>query len=260
MTEYDINELNTEFADFRTATAAHVHPAGIEAARSTVRRRRKVRTLALSALAVLVVAPVAAYAALAPEGSSPPVAVASSSAATSPSLSASAPPSPSAAPSPSITARTSPSAKATGTRHTLGPTGFGPLRFGMTEDQAYATGLIEERDTERWDCTPLARLRGAVPSSSDDHYGMVWFREGVGVVDIYAYPGVLTPEGIGIGASYAKMKRAYPTWQSVSEEPGSHDGRGHVPVPGNDAAKYRIVVSNGKVVELNMYLGTTCYE
>ena len=61
------------FAAFRADVAPHVRPAGTTAAHETVRHRRRVRTIAATALAVLVIGvPVVAYAAVEGDPHGPP--------------------------------------------------------------------------------------------------------------------------------------------------------------------------------------------
>ena len=88
------------FAAFRADVAPYVRPAGTTAARETVRHRKRVRTIAAVALAVLVIGvPVTAYAAVNGEPHAPPVVPASGGPSPSPSATQ-ASPSPSASPTP----------------------------------------------------------------------------------------------------------------------------------------------------------------
>jgi hypothetical protein len=125
----------------------------------------------------------------------------------------------------------------------------------MTKRQAEATGLTRGVDPSiKASCGMDAKdglLRYVDSYDNDAHTGWLVFSGTTGhLVAIYAYPGVKTPEGIGLGSSYADLHRAYPSWQSYS---GDHtNGRGGAPVPGNPKAHYRIVVSEHKVIELSL--------
>jgi hypothetical protein len=139
----------------------------------------------------------------------------------------------------------------------LGPDGLGPLKLGMTQEQASATGLVD-----RWpagtDCELNTFLKAA---PGDGNGGRVYLDDKRGVQIIEGYPGIRTPEGVGIGTSRAELFKAYPSWRNVSEEDPHADGRGLVVVPGNSKAHYRIVTEGGKVTELTLqYRDQTCYE
>ncbi len=93
--------INDAFADFTTAAAPRVQPRGAAAVHTAVRYRRRARAVGLGVLALLlVVAPVAAYAAVSRGGQHMPVRPGPSPSATvSPSPSGTPSPSPSASPS-----------------------------------------------------------------------------------------------------------------------------------------------------------------
>ena len=55
MADYDIDELNSTFADFRSGVLPIVQPAGYQQARTTARRRRTARTVGLGCAAVIIV-------------------------------------------------------------------------------------------------------------------------------------------------------------------------------------------------------------
>ena len=135
----------------------------------------------------------------------------------------------------------------------LGPDGLGPLKLGMTRSEAEATGMVAAFRNEPNSATCLWRsqLSGA-PAGA----GTVFYSETLGVATIDAYAGVTTPEGIGIGSSLAAVAQAYPGWQ-----PNERLGRGHVAVPGNSQAVYRLAYADGKVTELTLqYAHQDCYE
>lgn len=258
MSEYDIEELNAEFAGFRAGVPRIVSP-GMDAARHTVRRRRRVRTAALSVLALLIAAPVTAYAAFGPDRDGPPAVVATAPGTPSPSV---AEPSPSPFPSPSPSAPPPPSpstppSKQNVARYTLGPKGYGPLRLDMTAAQARASGMTTAIPATA-DCNAEVYLRGTRYAQERGYFpGRVWFADG-GVAVIWATPEMSTPEGIRIGSSVAELRRAYPEWETIS---GEKDGRGGARVRGNSDAGYRIEVRDGKVVSIALNSAHRgCYE
>ena len=135
----------------------------------------------------------------------------------------------------------------------LGPDGLGPLRLGMSRDQAEATGLVPPFWNEN-PSGPCAWRSQLVGSPADA--GIVLDSETLGIATIDAYAGVRTPEGIGLGSSRAEVESAYPNVY-VNE----HYQRGSALVPGNDAAMYRIAFRDSVVVELTLqFLDQDCYE
>jgi hypothetical protein len=95
--DFDDQLLAAAFADFRDEVAPHVKPAGTAAARETVHRRHRVRMIAATTLAALVVAaPVAAYAAIGGDAHGPPAVSGDSPSATSTDVTDPASPEPSA--------------------------------------------------------------------------------------------------------------------------------------------------------------------
>ncbi|WP_432982108.1 hypothetical protein [Dactylosporangium sp. CA-233914] len=84
MADFDDQLLAGAFADFRDEVAPHVKPAGTAAAHETVLRRHRVRMIAATTLAALVVAaPVVAYAAAGDDSHGPPAVTGDSPSATS---------------------------------------------------------------------------------------------------------------------------------------------------------------------------------
>jgi hypothetical protein len=164
-----------------------------------------------------------------------------------------------------VTATTTTTATATATKTatpkpippatpTLGPSGFGALKLGMTLAQAEATHLL----------TPVS---GAVPAGCDGRAQIksapkgtdftVLFSPDEGLAAINAWAGVKTPQGIHIGSSVASVHSTYHDWVGFSGD----EGRGYAAVPGNSHAVYRIEVSAGKVVALTLQLAEQdCYE
>jgi hypothetical protein len=177
-----------------------------------------------------------------------------------PAASATTPSSPSQpATSPPAGTDSTPSAPASPQLYVLGPTGYGALQLGQSQEQAIATDLLEVRGVGEG-CNMEAYLVGA-PPSDDAQRGRVYFDNDL-LVEIYAIPGVHTPEGIELGSSYAALHAAYPTWTSITN-PGQPNGRGFAAVPGNANARYRIVVSaaTGTVSQLSVATKVQhCYE
>jgi hypothetical protein len=148
----------------------------------------------------------------------------------------------------------------------LGPAGYGALQLSMTRAAASGTGLTT---------STMASGTGACGGADDGYLtgapapdpsgivldGRLFFSASTGkLVAIYAFTGVSTPEGIGLGSSYAQVHAAYPTWHSISEEDPTN-GRGGVPVPGNPQAHFRIVILGGHVVQLSLDANNQdCYE
>jgi hypothetical protein len=84
MADFDERLVAGVFADFREEVATYVKPAGIAAARETVHHRHRVRMIAATALAALVVAaPVVAYAASSGHSHGPPAVTGGTPSATS---------------------------------------------------------------------------------------------------------------------------------------------------------------------------------
>jgi hypothetical protein len=145
----------------------------------------------------------------------------------------------------------------------LGPTGYGALKLGMTKAQAQPTGLTTGMTPGAGGCGYHdGYLVGSPNPNGTAIAGRLFFSNTTGrLVAIYAFPGVMTPQGIKLGSTYAQLHAAYPTWQPIPGGSNPHDGRGGAPVPGNAHAGYRIVVLNGKVVELSLDSDKQdCYE
>jgi hypothetical protein len=135
----------------------------------------------------------------------------------------------------------------------FGPDGVGALELGMDRDEAVANGAVAPLAIEPDSgCLAHTALSGA-PADQ----GLVHVSSNLGVAAIEAYPGVSTPEGIAIGSPVAVVDQAYPDW-----DPSDQVMRGYAPVPGNDAAHYRIAFDDaGAVRELTLQLvDQDCYE
>ena len=142
----------------------------------------------------------------------------------------------------------------------LGPDGFGALTLGMDRAQAEASGVVEPVDESNGGCA-LSQLSAApgdaTPAAPEVGSGIVYFSSTLGVAAIDGYPGITTPEGIGIGSPVSAVDQAYPDW-----DPSDDLQRGAAPVPGNDEAVYRIAFDDaGTVTEVTLQLvNQDCYE
>lgn len=83
----------------------------------------------------------------------------------------------------------------------LGPDGFGALELGMTRAQVEATGEATTVAGEGCWIVSIADLGNGNNGYVSNTYGLVV---------IFAGPGVVTPEGIGEGATEAELRAAYP--------------------------------------------------
>ena len=143
----------------------------------------------------------------------------------------------------------------------LGPDGLGALTLGMDADQAEATGVVKPFADSPYGGCATSRLTGATddptPTDGERTPGTVWLNSDLGIAAIDAYPGVETPEGIGIGDPLSAVDAAYPGWDY-----SDHLMRGAAVVPGNDEAVYRIAVDRSDTVtEVTLqFLNQGCYE
>jgi hypothetical protein len=131
----------------------------------------------------------------------------------------------------------------------LGPTGLGPLRFGMTAQQATATGMLAAPATRPPDanrCTQYPLVGGTVRDA------FVLVSPDRGVVEIAPPAAVPTPQHIAGGATLAQVRAAYPQLAQ------SYNGTKLAPVPGNPQARYRFAFANGKVLAITMIRNQNC--
>lgn len=116
----------------------------------------------------------------------------------------------------------------------FGPAGYQGLRLGQSEAQGVATGELGAPDGSSGTGCTTYQLRDW-PGFPERIDGAVIISDTQGVVGIWAYPGVRTPQGIGLGSTVAEAKKAFPgyadNYDYVADE---------APVPGNPAAFYQI--------------------
>jgi hypothetical protein len=132
---------------------------------------------------------------------------------------------------------------------TLGPDGFRKLKLGATEADVKAAGWKIVGDLPGTPACPktgeLVLPNMTVTVSISTKYG---------AAAITALADMHTPEGIKEGSSLADTKKAYPQLTNPTGLPDS--GRFETAVPGNANAKYRITVSQAKVVGVELIIGS----
>ena len=163
---------------------------------------------------------------------------------------------PATAATPTASASATPSATpaTTGRSLVFGPTGLGGLQLGMTVAQAKATGLVGAVPSPSAEGGLTAQMIAGKPG---DGLPGLFFSPTLGLVAIYAFAGVKTAEGIGIGSTLAQVTTVYPSWQGLDGSAGP----GWVVVPGSETAVYRIDIRDGVVDQLDIQLtAQDCYE
>ncbi len=139
----------------------------------------------------------------------------------------------------------------------FGPFGYGPLRLGMTIEEAKATGLVVNiKVQEIFEHCSMGRLVGPDKKViARDHTGIAFSHSKLVAIGIG--PGMTTPEGIKIGSTYKELHAAYPTWKGRTGSPASGfhsgpEGFGLVGTSGNPQADYFFEVEDGIVKEISL--------
>jgi hypothetical protein len=125
----------------------------------------------------------------------------------------------------------------------LGPYGYGAVKLGMSAKQAQKTGKIVKKLGGEG-CTGWDLKAHRTPK---DRVGL-FISKKLGVAAIFAFKGVRTPEGVGIGSTMKQLKRAYPHIETPA------GGFPVAKVPGNRKAAYYFLLSHGKVYEMALTL------
>lgn len=129
----------------------------------------------------------------------------------------------------------------------LGPDGYGALKLGMSRSAALASGVLSPAKPVASDPAGCTGHDIVGHATGADSVG-VYVSPTQGVVQIAATAGWRTPERIGIGASKAQVRAAYP--DLVVNTNGAHAS-----VPGNARAVYRFNLDPaGKVTVFELAL------
>lgn len=125
----------------------------------------------------------------------------------------------------------------------LGPAGYGKIKLGMTAAQVAATGQAEKAtNVPAGACATYNVDPGAGGGATS-----LYLSSRVGVAMIFAKGDIRTPEGIGLGATAAELRKAYPSTRKLTNGWSS-------PVPGNAKAHYTSLMANGEIYELALRL------
>ncbi|MFD0200138.1 MULTISPECIES: hypothetical protein [Saccharothrix] len=116
--------------------------------------------------------------------------------------------------------------------------GYGSVKFGMTEQEVAATGLVT--------AAPGGECVAFNWTSDPGTVNAVLVARGQGVVRIKLPSDGKTSTGIGVGATVAQLQEKYPAGEQHS--PGFYD----VPMTGDVGWKYVFVLEAEKVVEIRM--------
>jgi len=169
--------------------------------RGTQLRRRRTTVLTLAAAAAVAVVATGSVVALdRPDATTLPVTTPTSSPSSGPSSGPSGTPAPSATPTPPA-----------GGNGVLGPDGYRDLRLGMTLAEARATGDLRLVDAPRSAvATGCAGFRLTDQPAGDKNSVDGYYSAAHGLAAVFARPGMSTPEGIGLGSTWAEVHQAYP--------------------------------------------------
>ncbi|MFD9887886.1 hypothetical protein ACFWY9_00990 [Amycolatopsis sp. NPDC059027] len=143
---------------------------------------------------------------------------------------------------------------------TLGPDGYKAVKLGMSEEEAVATGeLIRRTDVPSTEYCGWYALKDWPGGPGAEGAGVV-VSPTYGVVAIWAYPSVQTPEGIGLGSTVSEVKAAYPDYEEGEQYHG-----GRAPVPGGaEGSLYRFGRfdgDNGRITRMFLQAPRQdCYE
>ncbi|MBO3744987.1 hypothetical protein J5X84_02830 [Streptosporangiaceae bacterium NEAU-GS5] len=118
---------------------------------------------------------------------------------------------------------------------TFGPKGYDGIKLGMSVKKAKATGKIKhELHTDNGKCS--------LWEWKNHRDRVVYTSKKFGVVGIVVSGKARTPEGIGVGATKTKLKKAYP---KIKFDKITHQGT--VKLPGKPKAAYTFDIEDGKV-------------
>jgi len=122
----------------------------------------------------------------------------------------------------------------------FGPRGLGPVHLGMSAADVESSGAVLE-DSHGVGCTTFT----AAPEG-DPVLGFLTENQGVSVLLVDA-EGILTPAGVGIGATEERVREAYPDAEDVPMGL-------FAPVPGFTDRQYTFAFEDGRLVEMALRL------
>lgn len=137
----------------------------------------------------------------------------------------------------------------------FGPTTVGPLRLGISVDDAVATGLIQPNAVPA-DAAGCQGYDWTGQPGAPSHYSLL-FSPRYGLVRIGGRADAETPEGIYAGSAADDVRAVYP------DQAKPHMGRNEwvTPVPGNPGANYWLVLSKNVVTDVRLELAVQdCYQ
>ena len=140
-------------------------------------------------------------------------------------------------------------------RLAFGPTAVGPLRLGMTVDEAMATGLIQANPAPATGVGCVVYDWAGHPAGTTTY--ALLFSPKYGLVRIGGRADAVTPEGIRDGSSEADVRAVYP-YQAAP-----HNGSNEwvAPAPGNPNAHYWLLLSDHVVTDVRLELAVQdCYS